>query len=177
MNKIVNQNYMCWDHCLACNVSQRRFWVSDKSQFERERIENLPNKQKCINCNRNDKLVSYTELDEQDMIINEDPRKTALKNGIRQLTTEQIQRTLDFDGKMAVDHGNYVDGCYCPLAIGVGLDTIPIKNPTNDSISAILCLMGYKVNNTRGIKGEFFTKNRLEDYKQAAQEVIEERAK
>lgn len=105
----------------------------------------------------------------------EDPRKTALKNGIRQLTNEQIQCTIDYKGDMAVDHGNFVNGCYCPLAIGVGLDKIAIKNPTNDSVSAILCLMGYKVNNTRGIKGEFFTTNRLEDYKIAAKEVISER--
>lgn len=107
--------------------------------------------------------------------MKEDPRKTGLKSGIRQLTDDQIRRTLEFPGEMAVDHGNYVNGCYCPLAIGVGLDKCAIKNPTNDSVSAILCLMGYKVNNTRGIKGEFFTTNRLADYKIAANEVLQER--
>ncbi len=62
-SKTANQSHMCWDHCLACNISQRRFWVSSKEQFEKERIENLSDKPKCINCDRNDKLASYTEMD------------------------------------------------------------------------------------------------------------------
>lgn len=109
--------------------------------------------------------------------MNEDPRKTGLKNGIRQLSTERIERTLEYEGEMVYDDGNYKDGMFCPLGIGAGLDqlhwAIP---PTSESVAAILTLMGYKVNNTRGIDGKFFTDNRERDYVHAALEVIHERS-
>jgi hypothetical protein len=106
----------------------------------------------------------------------EDPRKTGLKNGIRQLTNEQIVRTLTFEGCMAVDDGNYVNGCFCPLAIGAGIDRLAwAKPPTDAAVAATLHLLGYRVNNTRGIRGDFFRENRIADYRLAAQEVLDER--
>jgi len=108
--------------------------------------------------------------------MKEDLRKSGLKNGIRQLETNQIVRTLTYDGKMAMDHGNYVDGKFCPLAIGAGLDRLEWKIPPSDSaVTAMLHLLGFKVNNTRGIKGKFFRKNRERDYRLAAGEVLKER--
>jgi hypothetical protein len=106
----------------------------------------------------------------------EDARKAGLKSGIRQLTSEQIQRTLDYPGEMALDHGNYVDGKFCPLAVGAGLDKLPWKTPPTDSaVTALLHILGFRVNNTRGLRGKFFRKNRLRDYRCAACEVLGER--
>jgi len=109
--------------------------------------------------------------------MQEDKRKEGLKNGIRQLTNDQIFTTLLYADQMAYDHGNYVDGKFCPLAVGAGVDRLDwSKNPpTNDKVAAMLTLMGYTVNNTRGIMGEFYKDNRKEDYKTAALEVLAER--
>lgn len=103
----------------------------------------------------------------------EDPRKTGLKSGLRQLTKEQLIRVLNYKGKMVLDSYNYENGCFCPLAIGVGLDNM--KNPTHEKVFNKLTEMGYKVYNTRGVKGEFYTTNRLEDLIEAAKEVLNEK--
>lgn len=104
----------------------------------------------------------------------EDPRKTGLKKGLRQLTTEQLQRVLNYPGEMVLDSFNYENGKFCPLAIGVGLDRT-LANPTHNVVYDTLIQMGYSVYNTRGIAGEFYTTNRKEDLLQAAREVLEER--
>jgi len=105
---------------------------------------------------------------------NEDPRKTGLKTGLRQLTVEQLQRVIDYPGEMVLDSFNYESGNFCALAIGVGLDKTMIA-PTHDKVFETLTNMGYKVYNTRGIPGEFYTTNRLEDLLQAAKEVLQEK--
>ena len=104
----------------------------------------------------------------------EDPRKTGLKNGLRQLTVEQLQRVIDYPGEMVLDSYNYEDGKFCALAIGVGLDKTMI-NPTHEKVFETLTGMGYNVYNTRGIPGEFYTNNRLEDLLEAAKEVLQEK--
>lgn len=104
----------------------------------------------------------------------EDPRKTGLKNGLRQLTVEQLQRVIDYPGEMVLDSYNYQDGKFCALAIGVGLDKTMIE-PTHEKVFETLTNMGYKVYNTRGIPGEFYTTNRLEDLLEAAKEVLQEK--
>lgn len=104
----------------------------------------------------------------------EDPRKTGLKNGLRQLTVEQLQRVIDYPGEMVLDSYNYQDGKFCALAIGVGLDKTMIE-PTHEKVFETLTGMGYKVYNTRGIPGEFYTNNRLEDLLEAAKEVLQEK--
>jgi hypothetical protein len=106
--------------------------------------------------------------------MTQDPRKIGLKNGLRQLTVEQIQVLLDFKGEMVLDTYNYEDGKFCALAIAVGLDK-SVKYPTHDKIFNILTDLGYKVYNTRGIPGEFYTNNRLEDLLEAAKEVLLEK--
>lgn len=108
--------------------------------------------------------------------MNEDPRKIGLKNGLRQLTIEQLQRVIDYPGEMVLDTYNYEDGKFCPLAVALELDKSVI-NPTHDKVFETLTSMGYKVYNTRGIPGEFYTNNRLEDLLEAAKEVLQEKNK
>lgn len=106
----------------------------------------------------------------------EDPRKAGLKNGLRQLTIEQLQRVIDYPGEMVLDSYNYENGNFCALAVGVGLDKTMI-DPTHEKVFDTLTSMGYKVYNTRGIPGEFYTNNRLEDLLEAAKEVLQEKIK
>jgi hypothetical protein len=105
----------------------------------------------------------------------EDARKTGLKNGLRQLTFEQLQRVIDYPGEMILDEFNYKDGKFCPLAIGIGLDQIMTADPTHEKVFITLTEMGYKVYNTLGIAGEFYTTNRKQDLLEAAKEVLEEK--
>lgn len=104
----------------------------------------------------------------------EDLRKEGLKSGLRQLTIEQLNRVIDFDGDMVLDTYNYEDGKFCPLAIGVGLDQT-LDAPSHDKVFQVLTSLGYKIYNTRGIPGKYYTNNRREDLIQAAREVIEEK--
>jgi hypothetical protein len=104
----------------------------------------------------------------------EDPRKTGLKNGLRQLTIEQLKRVIDYPGEMVLDTFNYENGNFCALAIGVGLDQTMIE-PSHEKVFQALTDMGYNVYNTRGIPGEFYTTNRLEDLLTAAKEVLQEK--
>jgi hypothetical protein len=106
--------------------------------------------------------------------MTEDPRKIGLKNGLRQLTAEQIQKIIDYPNEMMLDTFNYNDGKFCPLAIAVDLDKTMIY-PSHEKVYEALVNMGYKVYNTRGIDGEFYTTNRKEDLLEAAQEVLEEK--
>jgi hypothetical protein len=104
----------------------------------------------------------------------EDPRKTGLKNGLRQLNIEQLQRVIDYPGEMVLDTYNYQDGNFCPLAIAVGLDQTMMV-PSHDAVYQALTNMGYKVYNTRNIAGEYYTNNRLKDLLEAANEVLLEK--
>lgn len=104
----------------------------------------------------------------------EDPRKTGLKNGLRQLTIEQLERVLEYPGEMVLDTFNYEDGKFCPLAVALELDKT-MENPTHEKVFGELTNRGYKVYNTRGIDGEFYTTNRLEDLVEAAKEVLHEK--
>lgn len=105
----------------------------------------------------------------------EDPRRTGLKNGLRQLSNEQLQRVLNYAGEMVLDTFNYHEGKFCPLAVAVGLPEA-MQEPTDEKVRDALLAMGYKVFNTRGIVGEFYTTDRYRDLLEAAHEVIEERA-
>lgn len=107
--------------------------------------------------------------------MTEDPRKTGLKNGLRQLTAAQLQRVIEYPGEMVLDTYNYHEGKFCPLAIGAGLDYKMNGEITNDRVIGFLLLLGYKVFNTRGIVGEFYTTNRKEDLLEAAKEVLLEK--
>ena len=104
---------------------------------------------------------------------NEDPRKAGLKSGLRQLTARQLERVLNYDKKMVFDTYNYHDGKFCPLAVGVGLDAI--EDPTHEKVFNALQDMNYRIYNTRGIKGEFYTTNRKEDLLEATKEVLKEK--
>lgn len=104
----------------------------------------------------------------------EDPRKTGLKNGLKQLTIEQLKRVIEYPDEMVLDSYNYENGKFCPLAIGLNLDKT-IENPTHDKVFNELISRNYKVYNTRGIDGEFYTVNRKEDLLEAAKEVLQEK--
>jgi len=103
-----------------------------------------------------------------------DLRKEGLKNGLRQLTLEQLNNVLNYDQEMCLDNFNFFDGKFCPLAIAVGLDK-SIINPTHDKVFSSLTNMGYHVFNTRGIIGNFYQENRKEDLILAVKEVIQEK--
>lgn len=106
--------------------------------------------------------------------MSEDPRKTGLKIGLRQLTIEQLQRVINYPGEMVLDEFNYQDGKFCPLAIALELDK-KVEQPSHEKIFNILTFMNYNVYNTRGIKGEFYTDNRLNDLLEATKEVLDEK--
>lgn len=106
----------------------------------------------------------------------EDPRKTGLKKGLSQLTIKQLQRVIDYPNEMILDDYNYHEGKFCPLAIGLELDKT-ITDPTHEKISNILIDLDYKIYNTRGVKGEYYTTNRKEDLLETAKEVLEEKIK
>lgn len=103
----------------------------------------------------------------------EDPRKTGLKNGLRQLTVEQLRKVIEYRGEMVLDTYNYQDGCFCPLAVALDLEN-KIKEPTHEKVFLTLTDLGYKVYNTRGVKGDFYTIHRKEDLLTAAKEVLQE---
>ncbi len=106
--------------------------------------------------------------------MTEDPRKIGLKNGLRQLTAEQLQRVIDYPDEMVLDTFNYQDGKFCPLAVALELDKT-MENPSHDAVFQHLTSLGYTVYNTRGIVGEFYTTHRKEDLLEAAQEVLQEK--
>ena len=101
-----------------------------------------------------------------------DPRKIGLKTGLMQLSIKQLERVINYSGEMILDEFNYKDGLFCPLAIGLELDR-KLLNPTHDLVYETLTELGYKVYNTRGIEGEFYTTNRKEDLLIAANEVLQ----
>lgn len=104
----------------------------------------------------------------------EDPRKTGLKVGLRQLTVEQLERVRTYPHPMCMDKFNYLDGKFCPLAVGLGLDQI-IRQPTHEKVYAVLALSGHTVNNTWGLEGLFYTDDREVDLMIAIDEVLAER--
>ena len=106
----------------------------------------------------------------------EDPRKTGLKNGLRQLSEEQLQKVIDYPHEMVLDEVNYdaETGRFCPLAVALDLPQT-MKAPTHQLVFDTLTALGYNVYNTRGIKGEFYTTNRKEDLITAAKEVLAEK--
>lgn len=104
----------------------------------------------------------------------EDPRKIGLKNGLRQLTLKQLRRVKSYNKPMILDEFNYQDGKFCPLAVALELDKT-VFDPTNNKVFDLLIAAGYKIYNTRGIKGNFYTTDRERDLRQALDEVILEK--
>ena len=107
----------------------------------------------------------------------EDPRKTGLKNGLKQLTVGQLSRVLSKIRRkesMVLDSYNYEDGKFCPLAVALKLDET-MEEPTHEKVFETLSQMGYEVYNTRGIQGTFYTTNREADLEEAAMEVYMEK--
>lgn len=117
----------------------------------------------------------------------EDPRKSGLKRGLRQLSCEQIGRLLDWIlrgwpvllDRAPEGEANYYDGAYCPLAVAVGVPeecARDLVRHTDDGVRQRLEQLGLSIYNTRGIPGEFYqTPNRLRDLQSAALEVLQEK--
>ena len=101
----------------------------------------------------------------------EDNRKTGLKNGLRQLKVDELLKVFLNTEPMVLDTYNYENGKFCPLAIALGLNETILK-PSHEKILNELNSLGYKVNNTRGIKGDFYTTKRMEDLLEATEEVL-----
>ena len=113
----------------------------------------------------------------------EDPRKTALKEGLRQLRPHELWRLVEWiDGGGAVlldrdedGNANYNGQAYCPLAIAVRMhEGVPYES--DESVYKILSSwFGFKVYNTRGVAGEFYTTERRRDLMIALREVLREK--
>lgn len=103
----------------------------------------------------------------------EDSRKTGLKTGLQQLSIEELLKVFLHPDPMVLDTYNYEDGRFCPLAVALGLTDM--VDPSHDKVYRELTRLGYKVNNTRGIKGDFYTMNRLDDLLEATEEVLYEK--
>jgi hypothetical protein len=100
---------------------------------------------------------------------------------LEQLTAAQLHALLDRidgGGPICVDHGNYDPGtgAFCPLAVAVGLDRAWRGEASSDRVGAVLSLMGYSVGNTRGVAGEFFRGDRRGELREAAEDVLRDRA-
>lgn len=114
-----------------------------------------------------------------------DPRRAALKRGLRQLQPYQLQRLLEHidAGKPllldrdAEGRANFSEGVYCPLAVATKMDEMYgflREVPTNEGIEQSLLTSGFEIYNTRGVAGEYYTTDRRADLRQAVVEVIAE---
>jgi hypothetical protein len=103
-----------------------------------------------------------------------DERKEGLMNGLRQLTLEQLKRVANYKGQMVLDKWNYKDGCFCPLAVGLGLHEW-VRQPSHEKVYAIMAMGGLTINNTWGKEGTFYTNNRDYDLRVALEEVVAEK--
>lgn len=92
------------------------------------------------------------------------------------MTADQLRRVLDYEGELCLDEQNHRDGKWCPLAVGLGLDRIwgPERGPSHESVYVVLTTLGYRIGQTRGVAGEFYTTDRAGDLRRAVKEVLEE---
>ena len=92
--------------------------------------------------------------------------KTQVKMGLRQLNLDQLKRIKDYNGTMSLGKSNYSqDGEFCPLSIGLGLDSY-IENPTAENVKKFLLSNEYKLLDTSGLN--------LENFKEILEETINE---
>lgn len=117
-----------------------------------------------------------------------DPREIALRNGLRQLENDQLDLLikwidldlpvlLDRDWRGAANYSAAEGGTFCPLAIALGLPGLFAaagRMATDYAVTTYLRSLGLELYNTRGIEGEFYTTNRREDLREAAEFVRRE---
>lgn len=87
-----------------------------------------------------------------------------------------MRRVLHYRRPMVLDEFNYKDGCFCPLAVALGLDEA-FLTPSDEAVFGVLKIMGYCVQNTRHVQGEFYRggyEERFADLVAAVQEVLQE---
>ena len=87
---------------------------------------------------------------------------------------------METGGGLALDHVNYDDASeeWCPLAVAVGLPGIfdrDRRRPSNMVVTAMLAMLGLRVNNTRNVPDEFYRgARRREDLRTVVDELLTE---
>jgi len=122
-------------------------------------------------------------------VEDEDPRRAALKRGLRQCTRIELERLLQWieDGHpILLDRdedgaANYSESWheYCPLAIARDLPFLfehYDEGPSDERVTEMLKRAGLEIFNTRGISGEFYMTDRRRDLEIAVREVLEEKS-
>lgn len=118
-----------------------------------------------------------------------DNRYIALKRGLNQLNNNQLKEILYKENHKQIlcDNYNYDEKLklWCPLAIGLKVDKkiglYTTKPVTNDLAKKIITMEGKKynicfnLNPLRGIKGDFFSTNRIEDLLKTCEDILIER--
>ncbi len=92
-----------------------------------------------------------------------DLRYTLIKERLSTLSKEELQRILDNIDDICFDDVNYDEKThqYCPLAMGMGLNTI--EAPTDNLIKEEIAKRFNPVNVIKGIPGAFYRENRKQD--------------
>lgn len=121
-----------------------------------------------------------------------DLRRLAVKDGLNQLTTNQINRLiekirLDPDSVLCDNGWNDPDtGRWCAKAQALDVPSLGIVCETNEKARELIQKVGeanslagkeFSLNTTSGISGNFYTTNRLEDLAEICEEIINERTR
>lgn len=107
-----------------------------------------------------------------------DARYQSLRQGLEQLSHDELLRLRDWlltGGRIALDQWNYNASAdeWCPLAIAVGLPSLFAgRQADNAGVTAILALLGLRVNNTRNVVGDFYRDNRRADLTAVVEEIL-----
>lgn len=110
--------------------------------------------------------------------MTEDPRYLSLRAGLDQLTSDELSRLRDWllsGDELALDDVNYNESTktWCPLAVAVGLPGVFAgRQPDNARVTAMLALLGLRVNNTRNVPGKYYQGNRRSDLQAAVDDVF-----
>lgn len=117
-----------------------------------------------------------------------DPRCKALSAGLCQLSLGELralEAELKTGGRVLLDGGNYDAGTdlWCPLAVGLNVQATaearwPSGVPSEDAARALIIEIGrerhseFGLNPIRGIPGDFYRSNRLQDLRRLTAYVI-----
>lgn len=97
----------------------------------------------------------------------EDLRYKVIRERLSTFPTDRLIYILDklLDNTVCLDTLNYneVENTYCPLALGLGLDTT-IQEPTNDKVFAEISKFFQPVNVLKNTPGTFYAEGLLKRY-------------
>lgn len=105
-----------------------------------------------------------------------DERFRIIKERLSSLSVSELQRIVDNIDIVCFDEFNYnaAEKTYCPLAVALNLHRI-VENPSDAVIADELVKRFVPVNIVKGVKGEFYTKNRKKDLLNLCLGLIEEK--